>query len=523
MQDDAVFGCYKPLRNHIRKLCLADSLGVIRAYQEHLQCRTPIPQDCEVEPAFASAEKKIDKVKWISEWELETLCREVILHAQDMPRCPETLRSWKTLAQIINKLKSLEEFIAGRFESREAVMLELHRVAHRQFPWQMSRLDAGNIMRYFLLYKHPALEQIVRRVIGLSVEELFLMGMALLGLFTTNIALHCPPNIQIPGLSVDTLDRFRAHFSIDLSSLKRRLKEEQQMNDRFAYAYHSLRAFPLIRMIYKERDSLACPLPTLLFWRFTAGVYYEICKEDGFDNAFGDAFQVYVGKVLERAVTPEKTRVYGEEEYRVGRDLKRTVDWIVDQDNAALFIEAKTKRMVMEARVEIVDPAVLSSELTKMADMIVQVYKSIKDYRDNLYPTYRFKNDRTIFPLIVTLEDWFLFGERLLSELAGKVLEAFRAEHVPEEWLREMPYTVCSVHELERAIQVMDSRGIKAVMEGKTCPEKREWAIEPYLQNDYKAEMRATRFLFPEEFDRLDVSALGEAGGGGPVTGPVSG
>ena len=197
MQDDAVFGCYKPLRNHIRKLCLADSLGVIRAYQEHLHCGTAIPQDCEVDPTFASAEKKTDKIKWISEWELETLCREVIIHAQDMPRCPETLRSWKTLAQIINKLKSLEEFIAGRFESREAVMLELHRVAHRQFPWQVSRLDARNITRYFLLYKHAALEPIIRRVIGLSVEELFLMGMALLGLFTTNIALHYPPSVQI--------------------------------------------------------------------------------------------------------------------------------------------------------------------------------------------------------------------------------------------------------------------------------------------------------------------------------------
>ena len=201
-------------------------------------------------------------------------------------------------------------------------------------------------MRYYLLYKHPALEQIVRRVIGLSVAGLFLIGMALLGLFTSNIALHYPPNMEIPGLSIDTLDRFLKHFAIDLSSLKRRLKEEQQMNDRFTYAYHSLRAFPLIRMIYKERDSLVCPLPTLLFWRFTAGVYYEICKEDGFDNAFGDAFQVYVGKVLDRAVTPERTRIYGEEKYHVGRDLKRTVDWIADQDYAALFIEGGFKFQV---------------------------------------------------------------------------------------------------------------------------------------------------------------------------------
>jgi len=89
-----------------------------------------------------------------------------------------------------------------------------------------------------------------------------------------------------------------------------------------------------------------------------------------------------------RGTTRERTRLYPECEYRVGKESKRTVDWIVDQEGAALFVEAKTKRMRFEAKVEIVQEDILPIELDKLAAMIVQVYKSIRDYRDGRYPNY---------------------------------------------------------------------------------------------------------------------------------------
>ncbi|HSL04691.1 MAG TPA: hypothetical protein VK901_14280 [Nitrospiraceae bacterium] len=193
------------------------------------------------------------------------------------------------------------------------------------------------------------------------------------------------------------------------------------MNDRFAYAYHSLRAYPLIKMRYQGRDCLVCPIPTLLFWRFTNGVYYEIFNQPGFENAFGEAFQWYVGQVIGRGTTRERTRLYPECEYRVGKESKRTVDWIVDQEGAALFVEAKAKRMRFEAKVEIVQEDVLPVELDKLAAMIVQVYKSIGDYRDGKYPNYAFDPQRKIYPMVVTLEDWFLMGPKLVNEVKDDV------------------------------------------------------------------------------------------------------
>jgi hypothetical protein len=302
----------------------------------NLQFNIPIPNHYGVPAEFSSASSKMDKVKWISEFQLETLCREIILHGMEFGRSPKMLREWNTLARVINKLKDLEDFIAERFRSAGLIMQELHRTVHRQFPWQMSRPTAGNITRYLLIYNSPSLHGIIQRTTGLTVHELFLMGQGLLGMFLSSFAMFYPPTIEIPGLTNAILDKFLHHFAIPLSTLKQKLRVEREMNDRFSYAYSSLRAWPLIRATYQGRDSVVCPMPTLLFWRFTSGVYYEICHDEEFGNAFGAAFQLYVGQVLQRGTSVENMAIYPETEYHVGRDLKRTVDWIAAQDNAAL-------------------------------------------------------------------------------------------------------------------------------------------------------------------------------------------
>lgn len=515
-QDSIIFEAYKPFRNAIRKLELADSLAVIRAYMSNLQFKQDIPSDCEVHRDYLSATSHSERAGWIAEFHLETICREVILHAKEFGQAEDTLRDWKTLARTVNRLKGLEEVIAERYRSPDLLMQELHRMAHRQFPWQAFRPTAANITRYHMIYGHPPLTGIVQTATGLSSEELFLFGMALLGNFMETFALFYPPSIQIPGLSSDGLDRFLGHFSRSLSDLKALLKNEHQINDRFAYAYHSLRAYPLIRTKYQGRDCLVCPIPTLLFWRFTNGVYYEIFNQPGFENAFGEAFQWYVGQVIGRGTTREKTRLYPECEYRVGKDFKRTVDWILDQEGAALFIEAKTKRLRFEAKVEIVQEDVLPIELDKLAAMIVQVYKSIRDYRDGRYPNYAFDPQRKIYPMIITLEDWFLMGPKLVNEVKDDVSRRMEKEGIPLAYLKDMPFSVCSTHEFEQAVQVMDHAGILTVMQGKVDDSRQQWTLAAFLRDGFQRLAKDTRFLFQEEFDAIGVTAIGEWNAKGP-------
>lgn len=477
---------------------------MIHAYVTHLQFGSPIPKTIEVHRNFLSAESKTDKAAWLNEWELEILCREIIIHAENAMSSRSTLREWKVLSKTVNELKRLEEFISGRFLSPETIMLELHRIAHRQFPWQMSNPTAANLMRYYLVYQYGALGELVRKVTGLTVGEVFVVGMALLGIFLEKLSLFYPADIQVPRLTFEKVDRFLTHFSLPLKSLKKLLINEREVNDRFVYSYHSLRAFPLMQMSVQGRDAVVCPLPTLLFWRFTSGLYYKICKESGFANAYGEAFGQYVGSILRKAFVPPSHEVIPEDTYRDGKNLKRTVDWVVWGGEVALFVEAKTKRLVAEAKSEILVPEVLSGELNKMAGIILQVYKSIMDYLGGLYPSDHYKKGWRVFPLIVTLEDWFLMGPKLIGELDKLVLEGLEQQGLPANMLSDMPYTLCSACELEQAAQVMNLSGIQAVIGGKTTDlRKRECALDVYLKSEFKNELSHVKFLFPAEYSNF--------------------
>jgi hypothetical protein len=406
-----VYEFYKPLRNHLREVNLLESLAVIRAYAAFLQFKRPFPADIEVDRSLLDAQTVADRS--LHEWELDVLLREIILNAQDSTssRPNRTLRRWHYFAGAVNKLKALENEIGGLYPPGTALR-EIHRIAHRQFPWQ-ERPNERYAARYYKIFTEPELRAITERVIGLSVEDMYLAGFALLGTFFDLLVVNYPPSISIPGLDLAKLDAFLKHFSLGLRELREKVAGAQQFNENYAYTFNVLRAFPIIRMPVAGRDAIVCPLPTFLFRRFIDGVYYEVCDEAGFDAAFGNAFQAYIGDVIHAADTQAAFSIVAEAPYSVGKHQRHTVDWLVEDNTGVLFIEAKTKRLRFDAKVDL-SAGHLEDELEKMADFIIQVYKTIEDYREGRYPV-AWDGRKRIYPLIVTLEEWFLLGPAILQ------------------------------------------------------------------------------------------------------------
>ena len=110
----------------------------------------------------------------------------------------------------------------------------------------------------------------------------------------------------------------------------------------------------------------------------------------------------------------KKGKIYQESKY--GKN-NRTTDWIMEDNTAILFIECKTKRLTIGAKTELLNLDELESELDKIADAIVQTYKSIENYKNRLYPQIKFDPAKHLYPIIVTLEDWFLYGDPIIKKL----------------------------------------------------------------------------------------------------------
>jgi len=497
----SVFELYKPFRNKIAELALDDSLGVIWAYCQYLQLdKFELPHDIEVNYQFT----KLDvPQKWISEWSLEILAKEIILNSNPLPKRGKTLRSWNTLSDAVNTLRELENNIYSSRDSASTIDVELIRIAHRQFTWQMNAPNDASTIRYFKIFNQPTINDICICRIGLSVADVYLCGVAFLGTFLSHPALNVPFNLDIEALSPDKIERFLALTARPIRKLRELLKREQQYNINFAYAYNSLRAFPLVQMMFRGKNAIACPLPTLLFWRMTAGLYYELLKDPRFSQAYGRSFQDYVGEVVRRACPPGRIQVLSEQRYGSKSLARDSVDWIACDAESAMFIECKAKRLSWPAKSVLDDLGALEADIGLMARAVAQVYRTIVDYLQCQYPHLPFAPSRTIYPVIVTLENWHAFGIGILDRLHNAVRTKLREADIPSSFLDDMPYSVWSIEELEAGMQIVNSVGIQHVLAGKLRDkEMKRWEWLPYFTHQFP-EHFPTRKLFRDQYDSL--------------------
>ncbi|MGY3347725.1 MULTISPECIES: hypothetical protein [unclassified Bradyrhizobium] len=498
MLPDRIFNLYKQLRKKVGELAREESLRVIWAYTQYLQVPDfKIPPDIEVDRRFY--EQDVQRA-WINEWLLMLLAKEVLLHSGVIAKKGTSLRQWRTLASIIDSINRLEQEIYGEYGSPDNVLVELVRIAHRTFEWQGNGPHADAIVRYHKILNVPAISQICVQQHGVTIYELMACCTSMLGHFLGSHSLRLPLKSEIAELP---MEKYNAVFSLiaeDLSTLKSKLNREQQYNESFAYAYSSLRARPIILMCSGTADIAVCPIPTLLFWRFTSGLYYDFIGVPEFANLFGDSYQAYIGEAV-RAAAPSLS-IHEERPYKIGKDEKRSVDWIVSDDaNSALFIECKVKRMRMDSKKALTDTSPLQEDIAYMASAVVQTYRTIQDCIAGHYSHFKVTPDTKIYPCVVTLENWHMHGPVMYGFFRDLVRKKMAEDGVPEEYLVKMPYSVWPVTDFELGLQIMDETPIATVMDGKLLDkEKQDWEWRPYLSQKFKQPRKP---LFGDDYQKL--------------------
>ncbi len=456
-QDDGLFETYRPFRNKLAKFNVIDSLYLIWGYSRNYTFDKDFPQDIEKPPFFNPREpNKFDrKYRGLFDHELELLQKEFILNC-DIAPTKYSLRQYKHFANTINYLRgTLEETISKKYNNVDNIILEFNRLAHRQFKWQVG-YDRETIFRYYQIYSDKTLSDIILKKFNLSTQQLFLVGFFLFTWTGSNFKCALPFTSSAKALTSEMIETFLSHFSTTIDDVRRELKEHQQMNENYYYTYNPLIAKPILI----ERNDVICPIPLFIYWQITSGIYYWIFNEKGFDNAFGTSFQNYVGEVLKRSCSNSDLKVIPEEKY--GKPEKGTADWIITDKDSVLFIECKTKRMRLDSKSSLEITESLESDLKKMADFIGQLYKTYLDYKNNLYPTLKFDEAKTFYPLVLTLEDWYInINHILLDKVKGFVVDYFNANNLDLTLLDKFPYHIRCASEFERHIQLINGLGIK--------------------------------------------------------------
>jgi len=493
-----MYSHYKPLRNFLRGFPLMESLAVAHAYFQFMQFDAPLPKPLG-HPRMQLLKGRPGYGVGMFEWELEILVREIILNCPDAGI--KSLKNWPDFACAMNHVKRIENDTWGISGENHSIWREIHRIAHRQFNWQR-RINHGRILRYFTIFNHPKMSPLVLRSIGLPTEQIFSVGMSLTGHFLKSISIQEPLRDEVYGLSAEVIAGALSPFVISMNDVRDETKSAQQYNVNWAYTFNPLRKTPLVRISTNGISRLFCPIPRLLLERITDGIFYEVAGDADFASAFGLAFQDYVGSVLERANRTGGYSVVSEHFYGSKGKRKATSDWIVDDEGGTLFVECKTKRMKIEAKFDLNSEEFFTNEIENMAGFLVQLYKTIVDALSGAYSGWK-PHGGKIYPVVVTLENWYAFGNYFLDKVDERLGKLLSDVGVDASIVGQHPYTICAVEDLEMAIQVIDQRGIEPVFDEKIDGEKRYWDLSVAVEGVFPKEAQATTSLFPEQWKAI--------------------
>jgi hypothetical protein len=490
---------FNPLRNYLRGLNQEAMLSSIYHLANHIEWDRDLPEYLFQANPYRR-KQKIYLGFYL--WSLDTLARETLLYSQE--RGGRTDIDWQACAKALNLLREAEDKASAAVNDR-SIFSEMTRIAHRQFHWQQY-FSHDDLARYMRIYGQAGMREVIEAEYGLSVEQLFQGGFALLSTFMTYETLaptFAEQSSKLLGFDMAALiDR----FTTTIPELKPLILTEQSLDQDWAYSFNPLRSTPLLRM---PNGKIRCPITGMLSRRFTDGMYFEVGKiPDALSRYLGPAYQAYVGEVL-AAADDGKLQIIPEASYGTTKKPKDTVDWIIQDEDGVLFLECKVLRLGKLARSKMAPAPETDQEYRKLAKAIGQTYQTLYDAINGLYPNWT-PSKRTVYPIIVTMDDWNLFShvtQAAINEMAGSEMEK---RGIDPALLKSHPYKVCHIREFERAIQVMVKVGIDPVMKGIHATERLGWQMGGYLNTDFPTEMKAYRSLFPQDRVKIMPAKLRE-------------
>jgi hypothetical protein len=467
---------YKPLRNRLRRYALRPCLHQLWFIFQHIRNGKDCPYP------MRSLRGRVQP------WEISLLVRELVLNAGDHGR---TFRRYDDFADAINGVKALGEKIHKQVITPQTVMDEASAIAHQQAPWFEHSAHVG-LLRYWRLLRTPDVARIVERMLGVDVRKVFQIGMVGGGELMGLPYVDTRRNFADIRIAPEEVARFYAPITTTVDGLRERLQSAQRYDRNWAYTWNALEATPLIQLDSAFPHRFTAPVPELQLRAFAQGVYYALVNDAEFGNAFGKAFETYVGDALHEIFPGPMYRVQAETPYQVGRNQKHGADWIVSDRTGHLFFECKTKRVRLEAKMA-GDVAAVEGQLDAMAKFVVQLYKNIRDAERGLTA---WRPDRLpIYPVVLTLEDWHLFAPWMVAKLNALIVAALQKAAIPEAVLQEMPYTITSVDDFFGGALVASATGIESFFRPKTQPAYATWMLRPYANQFYPELVRQTHKL----------------------------
>lgn len=492
-----LYETYKPLRNFLRRCNLGDSLIDLWQISGEL--------DDEKQPTTSSIRNR-RLSEGILKWDIPDMVREVVLHTT--LKGTERLDNRTSLARVVNQLRKVNdrafELRLAAQKAPEEIGNEILRGIQRQFPWHQQNSNRS-LLRYLKIFTHPQVAPVVEAETSLTVGDYFFLGMATTGNLIRKPFVNRAQSFEEFGISKEKSTEFFKRVSISADDLRSYYQLHSSFDKLWDLQWSHLEVTPLIAPLPKNPDLLLCPVPVFMQRRFSSGLYYELCRNQKFGNAFGKAFEEYLAEVTQYAFSNRQFTIHPEQPYLVNGQTHHGPDQIISDSSASLFIECKTKRLTLNAKIE-PDSSAMLGDIAFIAKAVVQNYKNVLEAEQGI--SYWKPKGLPSIPLVVTLEDWLFIGG-MNKLLASEVVEQLKQEGMDPMLPQRMPYAVMSAKEFEDAAGTISKVGLETFFFGMRNKKFDGWRWNSYMLEQFPDSVQIDYF---EAFSKDFLKVLPEFG-----------
>lgn len=515
-----IYSSYKKLRNQIRKLDRDESLRVIWDYlttlQENLTLQGYENDQYKNIPRNFLLANWTDRTEWLSQWELARLAEEIILHGRTVGRPPKSLKDFEHLQKVLAKYETVKGSVNDEIlidSNRETHDKFIWQEIHTQLPWKKNIPNKPYITAYYMIYSNPCVNQFIKELFDADVKSVMQHGAFIWRIFRSyfRVRVDSLREFEFTGWNLDIglLNTLLNNWSVPISELKNEIDSANEMDENLFFRFSPLRRYPLIRVKEDGVEYFISPVPTYIYFAASQGLYYQVVDSDvneklsdNFGEQFGYAFEAYVGEIINEG-SNDDWNMTSDEQY--GKPEKDSSDWIVEDKNGLVLHEVKTTRPRLQAKTELSAREEFKEDFERIAEAVAQLYWNLRELKENeLYPIDA-DQDRPIYLLLVTLEDWFLSREELLELYSGMVEEKVKEKNCPPEWITKYPFEIIDVGTYQSLIREWAEYGIDSVYKDKYSNEEDERrTFKDYFYYKYRQDGEAKyQAMFEDTADEL--------------------
>ena len=440
---------------------------------------------------------------YIQKWEIETLVNELMTTPKrNLVKNGRVRRlnwsNFQAAIECINCLRKLENAEHKFQKNNEDILIEMGRIAARQFDWQTGYGNVPQFYRNAWVYGQNECATYFEITHGISFNRFSQIGFMLYVLFTDSPVFQDEKLLNSFGVKSEEVEKVLALIGMPFNQAAKSARMNRKVIIHTADKPSILRQAPILRFGI-DGARIRAPLLELILERITSGVFYDVVGGSGVvRNDYGKRFEEYCFRYL--SVTLPGFTWEQEFSYRKRANTVDTPDIICnDAGKVAIAIECKATRMSQEAMFG-KNPLVARGyrDLTKA---VFQLWRFFSHCRLGFV-----KRDIVEIPvgIVLTLDKWLILAEPLRKRVLEDAVEMAqnKAPEIAEE--DRKPIIFVTVAELERLLSVATEETLKASISNAISEKYLGWRLDGVhrdLFKDRKLEMR--KYPFANELGTL--------------------